>query len=340
MIDILGFSCRLPLVLLLLPLALLPLFVAPRRADGIPALDAIPADPVSRAVDRGLRIAGAVAMAALVLAGAGLQRSAGEIERIGRGGHIALLIDRSGSMNDSFAGRTPQGSEEAKAATARRLIDAFVVKRARDRIGMIGFSTSPMLLMPMTDRTAAVRAAIAAIDRPGLAYTDVGRGLARALDMLDEDPGEAARSILLVSDGAAVIDRKVQADLRDAFSRRRVNLYWLYLRTAGSRGIFAPPPPDMEDNPQVLPERHLNLFLASLRQPYRAFEAESPEAVAAAIAEIDKLEVAEMRYRERIPAVDLVPAALGIALGALALLLAARLMEVRVGGSRKMGAAP
>lgn len=328
-----GLAATTPLLLWLLPLALLPLTVRPRRPEGYPSLDGVPRDRLSAAVDALIRACGAIAIAALVLGAAGLHRGAAEIERIGRGSHIALLIDRSSSMNDTFAGRAPQGGEESKSAAAKRLIDDFVTRRPHDRIGVVGFSTSPMLLLPMTDRHAAVRAAIGAIDRPGLAYTDVGRGLARSLDVLDEDTGPAARSILLVSDGAAVIDRKVQADLRDAFGKRKVNIYWLYLRTEGSRGIFAPPPPDVEDTPQILPERHLNLFLGNLRQPYRAFEAENAEAVASAIAEIDKLEASEIRYLERIPASDLGAVTFGTAFAALFLLFASKLAEVRIGGT-------
>ena len=336
-----GLGARTPGLLLLLPLALVPLVLRPREPSALPSIDAVPADLVSTLVDAAIRAAGVVAIAALVLAAAGLQLGARTVEHVGRGSHISLLIDRSGSMNDTFAGRAPQGGEETKSAAAKRLIDAFVSRRPHDQIGIVAFSTAPMLVVPMTDRLDAVRAGIAAIDRPGLAFTDVGRGLAMALDQLEGDPGLASRSIVLVSDGAAVIDRKVQAALRDAFAKRPVNLYWLYLRSAGSPGIFAPPPPDQPDNPQVLPERHLNIFLASLGQRYRAFEAENAAAVADAIAEIDTLEASEIHYRETLPSVDLAGIAYAVAGAALALLLAAKLAEVRIGaGAATTGRAP
>jgi mxaC protein len=340
MTDLLGgLAVRSPGLLILLLLAPLPLVLQPRKPSGFPALEGLPDDPVSTALDWAIRVAGVVALSALVLAAAGLQVGARTIERTGRGSHISLLIDRSGSMNDTFAGRTPEGGEESKSQAAKRLLDAFVARRPRDQIGIVGFSTAPMLVVPMTDRLDAVRAGIAAIDRPGLAFTDVGRGLAMALDQLEGDTGLASRSIVLVSDGAAVIDRKVQEALRNAFAKRPVNLYWLYLRSAGSPGIFAPPPPDKPDNPQVLPERHLNIFLGSLGQRYRAFEAENAEAVADAIAEIDKLEASEIRYRETLPNVDLAGVAYAVAVGALALIIAAKLLEVRIGNTDSHGRA-
>ncbi|MFX6622253.1 VWA domain-containing protein, partial [Acinetobacter baumannii] len=83
-----------------------------------------------------------------------------------------LLLDRSSSMDDSFAGRPPDGDEDTKSATARRLLVQLLARRPHDRVGIVAFSTAPMPVLPITDQRAAVLAAINAIDRPGLAYTD------------------------------------------------------------------------------------------------------------------------------------------------------------------------
>ncbi len=115
--------------------------------------------------------------------------------------------------------------------------------------------------------------------------------------------------------------------MRAEFTRQPINLYWLYLRTAGSKGIFEQPAPGDEDTPQALPERHLNKFFESLRVPYRAFEAESPQAVADAVAAIDKLERHPAVHEERVPGVDLSHVAYGVAAAALALLLVAKMFE-------------
>ena len=316
-----------PAVLLLLPLALVPFFWAAQRAQDYPSLEFFESDGLSTAVDWGLRATAAIVLAALLLGLGGLHLRGQSIERVGTGTHIVLLVDRSRSMDDTFAGRQPTGGEVSKSAAAKALLGDFIEKREHDQFGFAVFSTAPIHILPLTDHKEAVLGAVDAIDRPGLAFTDIGRGLALALAMLEADPSAASRGIVLVSDGAAVIDRKVQDILRQGFRKRRINLYWLYLRTVGSHGIFEEPDPKEEDSPQRLPERHLNKFFQSLGIHYRAFEAENPQAVAEAIAEIDKLEREPIRYIERIPQRDLAPWAFAAAAAGLGLLLMAKLSE-------------
>lgn len=319
-----------PWVLVLMPLALLPLLLSAQRPESYPALDVVETDPLSVVLDGLIRLAGALAIAALILGIGGLHRLGRTIEKTGEGAHIVLLIDRSSSMDNTFAGRAPEGGEESKSKAARRLLKDFILRRDHDLVGVAAFSTSPMHVLPMTDHKEAVLAAVDAMDRPGLAFTNVGRGLALALDMQEADPSPAARVVVLVSDGAAVIDRKVQDELRAAFARRPINLYWLFLRTEGTPGITTVPGPGEEDTPQAMPERHLDKFFASLGVTYRAFEAENPEAVADAIQEIGKLERSPITYLERIPHEDLKARAFAVALAALLILLMARLAEVRL----------
>lgn len=319
-----------PLVLWLLPLAVLPLILSAQRPQGYPTLDGLETDPLSAVIDWILRLAGALAIAALLFGIAGLHRLGGTIEKTGEGAHIVLLVDRSSSMDNTFAGRAPEGNEESKSAAARRLLKDFILHREHDLVGVAAFSTSPMLVLPMTGHKEAITAAVDAMDRPGLAYTNIGRGLALALDMQEADTSMASRAIVLVSDGAGVIDRKVQEKLRAAFARRPINLYWLFLRTQGTPGISSVPAPGEEDTPQTMPERHLDKFFKSLGVSYRAFEAENPESVEHAIDAIGKLERSAITYEESIPHRDLKAWAFSIALAALLVLLASRLSEVRL----------
>ncbi len=338
-----------PLVLLLLPLAVLPLLATAQDTEGYPSLRAAKPDPVSVAIDLALRLTGAVAIAALVLGLAGLHRLGQSIERLGEGANIVLLFDRSASMNDTFAGQAPtQSGEESKSAAARRFLKQFVTSREHDRFGIAAFSTSPMYVLPLSDHKEATLGAIDAIEQPGLALTNVGKGLAMALSMHDADilstqgtdGGIASRAIVLVSDGAAVINRKVQQKLEAAFLKRPVNLYWIFLRTENSRGIFDKPGPDDTDTPFAMPERHLHLFFENLKIAYTAFEVENPAAVGEAVAAIDKLERRPMRYDERIPQKDLSGVAYAVAGLSLLLLVIAKLAEVKVsrpGVSRGVG---
>lgn len=323
-----------PLLLWLLGLCLLPFLAGPFRGARVPALAMVPRDGLSTALSLALKGLAALAMAGLVLGLAGLHLKAQTIARTGSGAHLVLLIDRSASMDNTFANRQPEKGEESKSAAAKRLLTDFLARRPRDRIAVTAFSTSPMPVLPLTDHHAAVEAAVAAMDRPGLALTDVGRGLALALSAFQgDDDGEASRAVLLVSDGAAVIDPRVQAALRDMLKQHPVRLYWLFLRTAGAPGLFDKPENPGDDTPQVLPERHLNLFLASLGVPYRAFQAESPQAVEEAIAEIDRQESGVVTYLERIPRRDLSRVCYGAAAVMLALLFGAKLAERDLGAA-------
>jgi len=327
-----------PEVLYLLPVALLPLLGGVLAEQGYPSLRELGRDRLSAVTDIALKLLGVVAILATILATGGVHRRGDVLERTGEGAHLVLLIDRSASMDNSFAGRPPSGEEESKSGAARRILKDFIRERQHDFVGVAAFSTSPMHVLPLTDHKDAVMAAVDAMDRPGLAFTNVGRGLALALDMHESSPPSASRAILLVSDGAAVIDRKVQEKIRAAFAKRPINLYWLFLRTAGAKGISDVPGPDEPDTPQALPERHLDKFFKSLRIPYRAFEAENPQAVAEAIAEIGRLEKKPITYLERVPQKDLSQYAYALALLSVLLLLAAKAVEVPLVGRDGRGA--
>lgn len=315
------------LLLLLPPALLLPLLVRQPSPSGVPDLALVVADPLSTAVALALRAAGMIALAALVLAVAGPGVGGGTVTREGIGANIVFLFDRSSSMDNSFADRLPNGDEESKATVAKRLILEFLDRRPRDRIGVAAFSTTPMMVMGINDHLNAVRGAVAAIDKPGLAHTDVGRGLILALDMFGERTGGESRALILVSDGAGVIGREVQDALRAAVKRNPANLYWLFIRSKGSYGLFEVPARKSDDTPRARPERHLHLFLQSLGIPYKALEAQSPEAIGEAIAEIDRLESKPITYVETTPRTALAPALYAVAATALAALAAAVTLE-------------
>lgn len=322
-----------PELLLLAPVVFAPLLRSALRRSAIPSLAFVPKDGVSDLVGAVLKSLGVAALLASLLGAAGPFLEGEETERIAEGAEIVMLIDRSGSMNETFAGRSPSGGEESKAAAAKRILKAFVDSRRRDLVGVADFSTSPMLVTPLSDHPNATKAAIDAIDRPGLDYTNIARGLAMALSMFRSSVGGRSRAILLISDGAGVIDPKIQDDLRADFKRAQVNLYWLFLRTEGSRGIYAAVEGDSE-SPQAEPERHLHLFFQSLGASYRAFEAEGPKATEDALSQIDRLERRPMPYVEKGPRRDLGGVLFAVALFATSLLLLAKLAEVSLSPTR------
>lgn len=318
-----------PWVLVLLPLAVLPWLRSPHRRTAIGSIAVVPADRLSAWVRLGLRIAGMLAIALIILALSGPYHGGRLVSRIGTGAQLVLLLDRSGSMSDTFAGRTPEGAEESKASATKRLLRDFIGRRPHDLFGVAAFSTAPMLVLPLTDHQDAVLAAVNASDRRGLDFTNIARGLGMALSMFAADRPDEHHVILLVSDGGAVIDPHVQDQLRALFARYRADLYFLFLRTAGSKGLFDEPGPD-ENTPQVMPEHFLHRYFQTLGVPYHAFQAESPGQVEEAIRQIDALERYPITYTERLPRRDLTGWAYALACPPLLLLLAAKLMEARV----------
>ena len=316
-----------PWALVLLPLAALPLFLRWLRASAVPRLDLRPVDGGSRAVDHGLTALGILGLGALVLGLAQPYLRGGSVVHRGIGTNLVLLIDRSSSMDDTFAGRSPSGAEESKASAARRILMDFIAGRPDDRIGIAAFSTAPMLVLPMTESRSAIASAVSALAEPGLSQTDVGRGLTLAMGMAAQEAATGARAVVLVSDGAAVISPEVQVMLRNLAAQQPMNLYWLYLRSKGSKGIFEQPQPGEADTPQLRPERHLHIFLQSLRLPYHAFEADSPGAVEAAVAEIGRMESRPILTRRPVPRRELGWLCYLIAALAAAGLTAARALE-------------
>jgi len=321
-----GVDLTSPWFLLALPLCLLPWLSSLLRVRKMPSLSVIPSDSVSKVFDYCLQIFATLAILFLIL-GLSAPYTGGEIiSRRGEGAQIVLLLDRSGSMNDTFAGRTPEGKEESKADATKRLLGDFVGRRPHDLFGVAAFSTSPFLVIPLTDHHEAVKAAINASDRPGLDYTNMARGLGMALSMFNTDRLEEHHVILLVSDGGAFVEAHIQELLRAEFKKFQTDLYFLFLRTKGSKGIYDLPGPD--DTPQSMPERYLHLFFESLKIPYRPFQAENPAQVESAIKEIDGLARYPITYSERTARHDLSPILFFLAACWMVFLIAMKLLEV------------
>lgn len=313
-----------------LALIVLPLLNTGVKPSGYSWLAILPPDPLSIALATVLRLLGMALVASLVLGLSGIYLKEQQVERVGHGAHIVMLLDRSNSMDNTFAGKAPNGAEESKSLAAKRLLAEFVDKRGQDRIGVAAYSTSPLFVMPLTENKTAVQAAISALATPALAYTNISKGLALALSFFDKQPVTGARVLLLVSDGAAAIDPDSELELRKLFKQSQVRLYWIFLRSQNSPGLEATADNSRDDNADALPEKYLNLFFKSLNIPYQAYEAESPEAMKHAIHDIDQLENRPLHYYERIPKRDLSHTCYQWATALMALLLMLKCFEVKL----------
>ncbi|CAG0997739.1 mxaC protein [Methylophilaceae bacterium] len=290
-----------PWFLALLLLALVPLLVRGHSAFRYPSIARLPEDALSLWLERLWRILGALAIAFIALGLAGIYQGEQSVERIGKGAHVMIVLDRSASMNDDFADRPAEGSA-SKMAAARRVLETFVRQGREDLLGMVTFSTSPILVAPLGGDRDAVLAALRATEAGGMGFTAVARGLGMALDYYEGRPVTGSRVLLLVSDGGAHLDVKTQDMLRNMFQRQGASLYWIYLRSANGASLRTTPEEGDED---AYPEYQLHRYFGTLGVPYRAYEAENPLAVERAMADIARLKNQPVRYHEAAPRRDL-----------------------------------
>lgn len=320
-----GLEFASPLWLLALPLALLPLWPRRRHTLDYACIDWLPRDGLGDALLRGGRIAAALAMLAAIIGVAGIGQPATELQRTGRGAEIAIVLDRSRSMDEPLVpkGRQPviDSSHESKGKVARRLLSDFAQRRPEDRYALLLFSSTPMAVVSFTQHGDVVQAAIEAggIGR-GLSETDIGRALLAGAEQFERRAYSGSRILLLVSDGAAQVDADMRERIARALKKNRVAVYWVFIRSALSQGLDADP----DDG--NMPEAALHAFLKSTGVPYQAFEAEDPEAVKQAVAEVDRQQNLPLDYAERIPRRDFSAWFFALALLAGALALASRLL--------------
>lgn len=320
-----------PWVLAALLLCAVPLAVPYLPRLPFSSLAIMPDDRISTLVEVALRCARSAALALVILGLSGPFLPQRELVRLGEGAQIVLLLDRSRSMDQAFAShqsRNPADPADArtKGAVARRLLSQFVAGRRNDKYGMLVFSTEPIEVLPLTDKPDAILAAIGAgnIGR-GLSETDVGAGLLSAIGVFEGLPYTGSRLVMLVSDGGARLDQATRLQIADMLQRNRVALYWVYLRSRHSPGIRA----GSEERDDTAPARVLHEFFETLETPYRVFDAEDPNALAAAIAEVNDLQSLPIRYTDVIPKKPIANWCFIAAMVLLATLMAVDRMEVR-----------
>lgn len=288
--------------LYLLPLAFLLLLLRRYVAFSHPAIQYLPQDALSVWLARIWRVSGVLMISMLCLGLAQPYLTAQLIEKTGRGAHVMIVLDRSASMNDSFANQA-KASAISKMEAARNVLKTLVKKGNDDLVGMVSFSTSPILTAPLsTDRTY-VQAALDATEAGGMGFTAVARGLGLALDYFEGKPVTGARAIVLVSDGGAHLDGKTQDMLRAMFIRQNASLYWIYLRSANGTSLKRVP--SVDEGIDAYPEYALHEYFGSLHVPYHVYEAENPEAVEIAMQDIARLKNKPTRYLEAVSRTDL-----------------------------------
>jgi len=253
-----------------------------------------------------------VAIASMAIALAGPGRPETQVTRTGYGAEIVVLIDRSRSMDNRMlpsdwrtidALALPyqvRSRGPIKSQVARDLLAQFVRQRTTDRFAVMFFSTSPLNVVSFTQHDEVVLAAIDAggVGR-GLGDTDVGRAMLAAIGEFEQRPYSGSRIILLVSDGGTHLDDTTRRRIRAGMLRHRIALYWIYIRSFNSPSL------DAQDRAsEAVPEIALHHFFQTLATPYRAYQAEVPEDLAKAVADVGKQQNLPLDYVERIPRKD------------------------------------
>lgn len=321
-----------PWLLWLLLLALLPLILQRAHAKHYSWVEMLPADPLSDLIGLLLKILAVLTLVFIIIGLAAPHTTEQKVERIGVGAQIALVLDRSASMDDPFSGTVAITGNatigETKSVAAARLITDFVKSRRQDMFGMITFSNSAMYVLPLSENKKAVVAAVQATAGNALFQTNIGSGLTSSAGLFDKVPDSGSRAVILLSDGAGRIDANTQQKIKDWFERLHISLYWIVLRQPGGISIFDTNYKPPED--QALPaEIELNEFFKTLKTPFKAYEAEDPKSLQLAMNDINNREKKPIKYFEKIPGRDLSNIFFIIAAMMIALLLGVKYFEVR-----------
>ncbi len=346
-----GLAFDQPWALLLLALAVLPWRGRQQPLLRSGWLAHAPVDRASVWLDALLRAAAVLAVAALAVALAGPHLPEYNVQRIGRGAEVVLLLDRSRSMDQGFApgqappadarannaatvdfyfSQSPARLKESKGQVARRLLSDFTAQRPDDRFALIVFSTLPLRVFDFNDKPDFIQAGIGAGDvGRGLSETNIGTALAAALDAFDGRPYSGSRIVMLVSDGGDRLDSDTRARLARQVREQRVSIYWLYLRTASSPTLASTGGGNSAEMNDSVPELLLHRYFQSLGVPYRAYEASDTRALERAISDVNRSEKLPIVQEDTLPRRDLSPWAHGLALGCVLLLLAAQALELR-----------
>ncbi len=315
-----------PNFLWLLPISLLPIFLNRVHSRKYSWVSMLPHDPLSNLIGLLLKILATVALIFIILGLSGMHSSQQQVERIGVGAQIALVLDRSASMDDPFSG-TEGHVGETKSVAASRLMTQFIESRKNDMFGMVSFSNSSMYVLPLSQNREAAVAAVQATAGNALFQTNIGSGLTSGISLFNKVEDSGSRALILISDGGGRIDANTQQKIRDWLNQLHISLYWIVLREPGGISIFDTN--YKEPDGTLPPEIELNDFFKTLKSPFNAYEAEDPKSLGVAIADINQKEKKPIRYMERIPGYDYTRGCYFLAALMVGLLLAVKYLEVK-----------
>ena len=185
-----------PWVLWFLPLAFIPLIFKETSLQYYSWNEMIPKDRLSSIIAIILKFIATLILITIIVGLSGPHSQQREIEKTGIGAQIGLVLDRSASMDDPFAGKDESKVGEMKSAAAARLITDFVNSRKNDMMGMVSFSNSAMYVLPLTDNKNAIIAAVRATAGNALFQTNIGSGLTTGAELFNKVPDSGSRAVI------------------------------------------------------------------------------------------------------------------------------------------------
>ena len=313
-----------PLWLILIPLVALPFLVSISDKTAISNIKIFEQDGISKKITLLCRFLMALIIFLLILVLANPRSKSTTITQIGKGAQLVFLIDRSVSMAKPFIGDDDNKSEIKSLAT-RRILKDFISQRPSDMIGIVGFSNSALYASKITKNRNYTYAAIDAATGSAINQTNIGSGITSGLFMFSEIETSGSQALVLLSDGAGKISKRVKERIAEMFSEKKINFYWIIIREPNDVSLFSGNTYLEGREPTVI---KLDKFFRSLNTEYKAYEAENPDALSSAIADIDQKEKKPIKIERDIPGKNYNPSILKLLLAVILSLIAIKNIKV------------
>ena len=286
-----------PFWLILIPISVLPFLFSVSDKKIISTIGIFKQDSLSRKIDFMCKFIMAAIIFLSIIILANPWSNSSSITQIGKGAQIVFLIDRSVSMAKPFIGDDDNKSE-IKSLAARRILKDFINERPSDMIGIVGFSNSALYASKITKNRNYTYAAIDAATRSSINQTNIGSGITSGLYLFSEIETTGSQALVLLSDGAGKISKRVKGRIIEMFDEKKINLYWIIIKEPNDVSLFSGNTYLEGREPTVI---KLDNFFKSLNTDYMAYEAENPDALLSAIADIDQKEKKPIKIERDIP---------------------------------------
>ncbi len=313
-----------PLWLILLPLSALPFIASISDKTAISNIKIFEQDGISKKITILCRSLMSLIIVLLIVILANPWSKSTFITEIGKGAQLVFLIDRSVSMAKPFIGDDDNKSE-IKSLAARRILKDFISQRPSDMIGIVGFSNSALYASKITKNRSYTYAAIDAATGSSINQTNIGSGITSGLFMFSEIETTGSQALVLLSDGAGKISKRVKERIAEMLNEKKINLYWIIIKEPNDVSLFSGNTYLEGREPTVI---KLDKFFQSLNTEYKAYEAENPDALSSAIADIDQKEKKPIKIERDIPGKNYNPSILKLLLVLIVSLIAIKNIKV------------